>query len=142
MTASDCLNCGHPHIFIDEGNFCSKSTCWCSNYMSDGRKVLVGIQRAIEGLRTTEEQVKYMLTNIPELRELNNKDFVFTYWHFTMGYVIPPALRKKMVDPETIRRGKQLICEHHPELKPKGEDINYAKMLKEWGYREEVINQK
>lgn len=76
-----------------------------------------------------------MLRDVPEFRDLNNKDFVFLFWHYTVGYVVPPRIRNKLVDPESIRRMKQKLVEENPELAPH-EEITMEKLYKKWGIEE------
>ena len=118
-------------------NYCP--SCNCTNYLSKGMENIASIERAIAGLNSTKEVVEFMLKNIPEFKDLNNKDFVFTYWHFTAGYVVPPAMRKMLTDPETIRRVKQKLVETNPEFEP-SQEVQIEKIWKKYGVEEWVTS--
>ena len=60
-----------------------------------------------------EDKVKYILINIPETRNLKNKDFVFFYWHLVSKLnIISNEVIKSLDDPESIRRCRQLLVQH------------------------------
>lgn len=130
---SNCISCNHPH----SGDFCSDRFCTCPSYIPDGMDKIAKIQRAIHGMRTTKEAVEVMLKDVPEFRNLSNKDFVFTFYHYYNGYLIPTRMRRELVDPETVRRCKQLLVAENPIYAP-DEEVSIEKIYKEWGVMEFV----
>lgn len=131
-----CQNCGHDHnppSFL----FCNDRWCTCSNYTSDGMEVVAKISATICNFSTNKEIVEYMLKDVSDFRNLSNRDFVFTFWHYVHGYSIPPRMRKELTDPETIRRVKQKLVEENPAYAPT-EEITIEKIYKKWGVEEWV----
>ena len=73
-------------------------------------------QKYFEQYEQTEDKVRYILENIPETRNMKNKDFVFFYWHMVHRLnIVNNEVIKHLTDPESIRRCRQLLVQHNKE---------------------------
>lgn len=126
--------CGHNHDW--ETGICTyPGNCLCDNYREAIKEdsVIPRHQKYLEQLKQVEDKVKYILVNIPESKNMKNKDFVFLYWHLVSKLnIISNDIIKTLDDPESIRRARQLAVQHDP-VKYGGDDINFIneKSLKE-----------
>ena len=107
--------------------------CMCFKEAIGDNSVIPQHQKYLDQYKTIEQRVKYLLENIPETRNMKNKDFVFLYYHlFHKLNVISNAVLKELVDPESIRRMKQDLVLLNPEkYGPIDENVIYEKHLKE-----------
>lgn len=126
--------CGHDkHDW--ETQVCVYPGCWCMQYeaLKNNESVIPKHQRYLEQYEKVEDKVKYILENIPETKELKNKDFVFFYWHLVSKLtMITNRTIKDLDDPESIRRCRQLLVQHNPErYGPKNQEHLTEKTLKE-----------
>lgn len=88
-------------------------------------------------------KVRYILENIPELREASNKEFIFNYWFLCDG--LKDNLTKSIIDglsdPEIIRRAKQKAVEKNfSKYGPKEGKVIQQKSLKYWAVYDFAIN--
>ena len=84
--------------------------------LKNNESVIPRHQRYLDQLIGVEAKVRYILENIPETKDLKNKDFVFFYWHLVSKLnIISNEVIKKLDDPESIRRCRQLLVQHNPE---------------------------
>jgi len=90
-------------------------------------------QKYLEQYEKTEEKVKYILVNIPETRNLKNKDFVFFFWHMVHRLnIVNNETIKKLTDPESIRRCRQaLVQENKAKYGPTDSTFEEEKTMKE-----------
>lgn len=106
--------CGdHKHDW--ETGVCNFPGCWCMQYeeLKDNQSVIPRHQKYLEQLEKVEDRVKYILENIPETRNMKNKDFVFLYWHLVSKLnIISNEVIFGLDDPESIRRCRQLLVQH------------------------------
>ena len=110
-------------------------------FEAEKSKAFAQLSSTVAGLKNTHDVVFQILQQIPDSRELTNKEFVFFYWHYTAHYVVPPQVRAMLTDPETVRRVKQKILEkEHPDWKPKDQELTEAKLMKKWGVEEWVTS--
>lgn len=109
--------CGHlNHDW--ETQVCTFPGCWCMEYeeLKDNQTVIPRHQKYLEQLEKVEDRVKYILENIPETRNMKNKDFVFLYWHLVSKLnIISNEIIFGLDDPESIRRSRQALVQHNPE---------------------------
>ena len=126
--------CGHSNHDW-ETQVCTYPGCWCMQYeeLKDNQSVIPRHQKYLEQLEQVEDKVKYILENIPESRNLKNKDFVFLYWHFVSKLnIISNDVIKTLDDPESIRRCRQLLVQHNREkYGPDNEELLKEKTMKE-----------
>jgi hypothetical protein len=70
----------------------------------------------LEQYEKTEDKVRYILENIPETKDMKNKDFVFFYWHMVHRLnIVNNEVIRQLTDPESIRRCRQLLVQHNKE---------------------------
>lgn len=109
--------CGHEHDW--ETGICKHpSACYCIKYReaSEYNPVVPVHQKYLEQLKKVEDKVKYILENIQETRNMKNKDFVFLYWHLVSKLnIISNDVIKRLDDPESIRRCRQLLVQSNPD---------------------------
>ena len=109
--------CGHSQHDWETG-VCIYPGCWCMEYaeLKNEETVIQRSQKYLDQLEQVEDKVKYILENIPESRNLKNKDFVFLYWHLVSKLnIISNDIIKRLDDPESIRRCRQLLVQHNKE---------------------------
>lgn len=126
--------CGHPNHDW-ETEVCLFPGCWCMKYeeLKQNETIIPVYQRYLEQLEKVEDKVKYILENIPETRNMKNKDFVFLYWHLVSKLnIISNEVIKRLDDPESIRRCRQLVVQHdYSKYGPINEEHQKEKNLKE-----------
>jgi len=127
--------CGHQDHDWETGICKFPGNCFCTEYkeLKSNQSVIPQHRRYLEQYSKIEEKVKYILDNIPETRDMKNKDFVFLYWDLVHGLnIINNETIRKLTDPESIRRCRQALVEHEPEkYGPTKEEFVYEKHLKE-----------
>lgn len=140
---SFCTNCQHEHRDFDGVMVCKERLCFCDKFEEAG----VGkaeYDKYTKSMDSTFEKIEWMLRNIPAFRELNNKQFIFAFWHyefnFCPGMVLDIPTYSRLTDPESIRRAKQKIVEKYPELAPTDQTLLIEKAIKEHSLFEWVIN--
>lgn len=135
-------SCGHANHDW-ETQVCNFPGCWCMQYeeLKDNQTVIPRHQKYLEQYEKTEEKVKYILENIPETKELKNKDFVFFYWHMVHKLnIINNQVIKELTDPESIRRSRQLLVQHNRDkYGPTNQDFIDEKYDKESGTYQYVM---
>ena len=126
--------CGHEHDW-NTGMCKYPGNCFCTEYreLKENQTVIPRHQIYLEQLQKTEDKVKYILTNIPETRNMKNKDFVFLYWHLVSKLnIVSNEVIKHLKDPESIRRCRQLLVQHEPDkYGPTDQEHKDQKALKE-----------
>ena len=131
--------CGHEHDW--ETGICKHpSPCYCTQYREavGDNSVIPNHRKYLEQLKKVEERVRYILENIPETRNMKNKDFVFLYYDLVSKLsIITNDVIKRLDDPESIRRCKQLLAEENPD-KYGGFNKDY---LREKGLKENATYQ-
>lgn len=111
---------------------------------TEEKPVIPNYQKYLDQLESTSEKVKWILSNIPELRESSNKEFVFNYWFLCdhLSDKLTSEILDRLTDPELIRRTKQKLVESNREkYGPKSEQTNTEKGLKFNAVFDWVINQ-
>lgn len=137
-----CLRCSHHHEVAGDQLVCGQKMCFCDKFANADTLELTKHQAVLDQMDKVKEKIAYMLENIPELRNLSNKAFVFCFWHynhnFCTGMVLSGKQYYEFEDPEIIRRAKQKLVEKDPatygateELVDKGKGIKYGGIL-EW----------
>ncbi len=130
-----CGHSGNDHVFSEGTEVCKvpRCMCMCFNEAIGDNSVIPRHQKYLDQYKTIEQRVKYLLENIPETRDMKNKDFVFLYYHlFHKLNIISNAVIKELVDPESIRRMKQDLVQMYPDkYGPTDENVIYEKHLKE-----------
>jgi len=115
-----CANCNHHHAAV-EPQVCTLLNCTCDENSFKDSKSFEYYTSVIEQFETIHEKIKYLLDEIPAFRSLNNKQFIFAYWHynnnFCPGMHLAIPTYHELADPETIRRCKQKVVEQNPHLK-------------------------
>jgi len=134
--------CGHyNHDW--ESQVCLFPGCDCLQFDEaiGDNSVIPRHQRYLEQLEKVEDKVRYILENIPETRNMKNKDFVFFYWHMVSRLnVISNEIISKLDDPESIRRCRQLLVQHNKEKYGEtSQDFTDEKKLKENGTYQYVM---
>lgn len=126
--------CGHKDHDWETG-VCKFQRCWCMKYeeLKDNESVIPMFQKYLDELTKVEDKVKYILINIPETRNLKNKDFVFFYWHLVSRLnIVNNDVIKSLDDPESIRRCRQLLVQHDADkYGPTNQEHLTEKALKE-----------
>ena len=138
-----CGHSGNDHLFSDGTEVCKIQGCWCMcfNEAIGDNSVIPRYQKYLEQYEKTEDKVRYILEYIPETRNLKNKDFVFFYWHMVHKLsIVNNETIKKLTDPESIRRCRQLLVQHNPEKYGEtNPEIITEKVLKERGTYQYVM---
>ena len=109
--------CSHENHDWETG-VCVSPGCWCMKYDEaiGDNSILPKHQKYLEQYEQTEDKVRYILENIPETRNMKNKDFVFFYWHMVHRLnIVNNEVIKQLTDPESIRRCRQLLVQHNKE---------------------------
>ena len=126
--------CGHEHDW-NTGMCKYPGNCFCTEYkeVKEPQSVIPIHIKYLEQLEQVEDKVKYILVNIPESRNMKNKDFVFLYWNLVSKLnIVSNEVIKTLDDPESIRRCRQLLVQHDREkYGPKSEQHLTEKHLKE-----------
>ena len=140
-----CLKCRHHHEFTNGALYCSEKMCFCDKFTNAESLHLTEHQKVLDQMEKVKDKVAYMLENIPELRNLTNKAFVFAYWHYNNNFCTGMVLDVKtfyyLTDPEIIRRTKQKLVEKNPEkYGPTDELIDKCKAIKHGGILEWVTS--
>ena len=118
-----CSICHHYHRSDNDTKVCTLLSCSCdiTKFQPElETKSLDYYQSVINSFETIAEKIKYLLQEIPQFRDLNNKQFIFAYWHynnnFCPGMKLEIPVYIELTDPETIRRCKQKVVENNPTL--------------------------
>jgi len=118
-----CSACGHFHHPDDDTKVCTLIDCSCdiTKFQPEIEgKSLDYHRNVISQFQTVQEKIKYLLTEIPQFRDLSNKQFLFAFWHYNDGFCPGMELSiqtySELIDPETIRRCKQKVVENDPTL--------------------------
>ncbi len=143
MTDFYCLNCRHHHQIARDVLICADRFCFCDKFANAEALQLTEHQKILDTMDKVKDKVAYMLSDIPQLRNLSNKAFVFAYWHynfnFCTGMVLSGDVYYHLTDPEIIRRTKQKLVEKNPELySPTEETVIAGRVLKFGGILEWV----
>ena len=110
--------CGHTEHSWEEPTVCKDVNCKCIKYepATDKYPTYTEIERYKDQFDQVSDRVKFLLKNIKYLRNLKNLGFVVAYWELMCGLKFTEEQKKKMIDPEVIRRIKQKMVEKDPEL--------------------------
>lgn len=126
-----CQRCTHFHRSDNDTKVCTLLDCSCDITTFEPEietKSLDYYQNVIQTFTTIQDKIKYLLTEIPKFRDLNNKQFVFAYWYynnrFCPGMALDIPTYSQLTDPETIRRCKQKVVENDPTLGASNEISN------------------
>lgn len=138
MVDLHCLTCGHEHEIYNGIILCRLCTCGFERFRNKEALVLTEHQKVLDKMDSVKNRVEYMLTNIPDLRNLVNKPFVFHYWHYNSNFCTGMTLTGKkyyeLEDPENIRRAKQKLVEKDfDKFGPTDEKIDQVKAIKYGG---------
>jgi len=139
-----CLNCQHNHNFYEptQSYICSEKMCFCQSFESHGT-TKTEYDEIKHQLNTAKEKITWILDNIEEMRELNNKQFVFAYWHYEFnfypGTILSVETYRQLTDPETIRRVKQKIVENNPSYGPTNNKFIIEKGIKKGAIEEWIF---
>lgn len=144
MTDFYCLKCQHHHKIYNDTLVCSDQMCFCDKFTNAEALQLTEHQKVLDQMDKVKDRVAYLLENIPELRNLTNKAFVFAYWHYNFGFCTGMVLTGDtyyyLTDPEIIRRTKQKLVEKdHDKFGPTEELIEKGKEIKYGGIYEWVV---
>jgi hypothetical protein len=117
--------CNHDETIHakNEPRVCSDPNCACWGFhlkpapRPDYEKIL-------SLLSTTEEKIKWLLDNLPELKELSNQEFIFVYWQIVDKLLISTDTIHRITDYQAIERVKRLLVAEQPEkYAPKRTDL-------------------
>lgn len=143
-----CRNCSHLHVGADSNpmNVCKDLYCKCERFemATEEKPVIPNYQKYLDQIESTAGKVRYILDNIPELRDSGNKEFVFNYWFLCdhLSERLNSEVLNKLTDPEIIRRAKQKAVQLNPEkYGPKNFETINEKGLKFNAIFDWVINQ-
>lgn len=93
--------------------------CNCMEYEEDNL-IPSDYQKQLAYYNTVKDKIKWILVNLKFSRNFTNKYFVFFYWQiaqdFNPGKKLDMEIIRKLVDPEVIRRAKQLLVAENSEL--------------------------
>ena len=127
--------CGHEKHDFETGICIYPGHCFCTEYREavGDNSVIPRHQKYLEQYEKVDDKVKYILENIPETKEMLNKDFVFFYWLMVSKLnIISNEIISKLDDPESIRRCRQLLVQHNREkYGPKNEEFLTEKNKKQ-----------
>jgi len=116
-----CHTCKHAHYLHDndQTEVCKVSGCMCMGfvYKINNPKIdtFGSYMEYLQKYDEVKERVKTILEDVPDARNLENKEFVYLYLHYVFGLVISPRLRRELDDFETIRRTHQKLVEEDSE---------------------------
>ncbi len=132
-----CSTCGHLHRSDDDTKVCTLLSCMCdiTKFQPEiETQTLDYYQSVLKTFTKVADKVQYLLTEIPEFRNLNNKEFLFAYWHYNFGFCpgmkLEVPVYHKLTDSETIRRCKQKVVEENPELAASSEVASFKGIKK------------
>jgi len=118
-----CGKCNHYHRSDNDTKVCTLIDCSCDITTFEFEietKSVNYYQSVIQRFTSIQERINYLLTEIPKFRDLDNKPFVFAYWHynnnFCPGMMLDIPTYSQLTDPESIRRCKQKVVENNPTL--------------------------
>lgn len=118
-----CSICHHFHHPDNDTKVCTLLSCSCdiTKFQPElETKSLDYYQSVLNTFDDIAGKVKYLLEEIPQFRDLTNKQFVFAYWHynnnFCPGMKLEIPVYTKLTDPETITRCKRKVVENNPTL--------------------------
>lgn len=142
-----CRNCGHFHVGADNGptNVCKELYCLCVNFVmaTEELAVIPNYQKYLLEIEGTAGKVRYILDNIPDLRDSSNKEFIFNYWFLCDGLKdeLSVQILDNLTDPEIIRRAKQKeVQKNHIKYGPIKKTTEIEKGLKYSAVYDFVIN--
>ena len=136
-----CNNCNHHHA-ESEPHVCTLLDCNCDQDSFAPFQETKGIdyyRAVIKKMENTSDRIEYLLKEIPEFRNLNNKERVLVYWHYYSGYVVPASIKNELTDPETINRSWRKVVEINPILGPSNEELIKSKEIKENSIKEWAV---
>ncbi len=143
-----CRKCSHFHVGGDSNplNVCKDLYCKCQEFemATEEKPVIPDYQKYLDQLDSTKEKVKYILNEIPELKEASNKEFVLNYWFLCdhLKDTLTNEILDRLTDPELIRRTKQKLVEEYPShYGPKKTETIKEKAMKYNAIFDWVINQ-
>src|SRR6185437_2331238 len=144
-----CRRCHHFHVGADNDpmNVCKDLHCNCSTFeaATEERPVIPDYQKYLLQIEGTAGKVRYILENIPELRDSSNKEFVFNYWFLCDGLRddLTNEILDNLTDPEIIRRAKQKEVEKNfAKYGPTKQEVIEEKGLKYWAVYDYVVSNK
>jgi len=118
-----CSICHHYHKSDNDTKVCTYGICQCdiTKFQPElETKSLDYYQSVLKTYADIYDKVEYLLKEIPQFRELTNKEFLFAYWHINFGFA--PGMKLeipvyvKLTDPETVTRCKRKVVENNPTL--------------------------
>ncbi len=129
--SNKCSTCHHYHESDGDTKVCTLLDCSCdiTKFQPElETKSLDYYQNVINTFSNIADKIKYLLDEIPQFRDLTNKQFIFAYWHynnnFCPGMKLEISTYSHLTDPETIRRCKQKVVENNPTLAASDEFTN------------------
>ena len=118
-----CSVCHHFHRSDNDTKVCTLLSCSCdiTKFQPElETKSFNQYVQVINSFTNIADKIKYLLEEIPQFRDLTNKQFIFAYWHYNNGFCPGMTLDiptySQLTDPETIRRCKQKVVENNPTL--------------------------
>jgi len=139
---SEICICGHREHAWDEPTVCKSMGCHCIHFeaATADRPAQSQIDRYIASFETVSDRIKWLLENIKYLRNLNNLGFVISYWELVCGIKFTDEQKRKMIDPEVIRRSKQKLVEHNQEKYGEfSPSFQEQKILKQYAMEEFIL---
>jgi hypothetical protein len=149
LSYSGLCTCGHggdKHTWNESPQVCvGELSCKCRGFelATPDRPAISQIDKYIQSFETISDRVKWLLENIKYLRNLNNLGFVISYWELACGIKFTEEQKRKMVDPEVIRRSKQKLVEHNPEKYGEfSPTVQEQKIIKQYSMEQWIIEAK
>ena len=125
--------CGHFDHALTDPSVCKNLDCNCEKFIeaTPENPVPAKWKDYVDEFKSTTAKIQWLLENVKFLRNYPNKLFVDWF-------------REKVynADPETIRRTKQKLVEHHPEKYGPFDapELEMQKQLKQVGIEEWLVS--
>lgn len=124
MTSEKCGNCDHYHAGSDP-NLCTLLHCDCDEKSFrplcdkiNGVETFQYYQSVIQKLEDMRERIRYMLLNIPDMRNTDDWEFENQYWHYYLNFCTGMTFSVEIfhaihteAQPDLISRMRRKICE-------------------------------
>ena len=145
--------CGHEEHAAYEPRVCSTLSCHCIEFKAESPylHLLSNVDIYIEKMKSAEEVMEWVLTNLSFFRNYNNFELVISYWKYILHYdmeneFLTPAFLKLLNakgQPETITRTRRGLVELYPDkFAPMSKEVAEQKAFKQFGIMEWAIERK
>lgn len=137
--------CGHREHAWEEPTVCKTLGCKCEHFdaATADKPAQSQIDKYIASFETVSDRISWLLENIKYLRNLNNLGFVISYWELVCGIKFTEDQKRRMIDPEVIRRSKQKLVEKNPEKYGEfSPTVQEQKIIKQFSIEEWIVNSK